>query len=146
MKAIKSLFADNVYTKVEYVPNDIGNNKFHVYKRLGRLDTWAKIDERKTLAEAEELAKSRGDSVVYMGIYENGKKKGVADWEDRPLKHSPEQVLELRRKNYEGYKPELNREEEPPVKPPKFVKASLNPETEIPVQVETKFLRRASRG
>jgi hypothetical protein len=146
MKAIKSLFTDNVYTKVEYVPNNIAGNRFHVYKRIGRFDTWTKIDERKTLDEAEELAKSRGDKVVYMGVYENGKKKGVADWEERPLKHSPEQVLELRRKSYENYKPELNRAEGVAVPEPKFVKAALNKETEIPVEVENKFVRRASKG
>lgn len=146
MKSFKSLFTDSTYTKVEYVVNDIEGNKFHVYKRIGRFGAWEKWDERKTLAEAEEYAKSRGESVTYMGIYENGKRKGMTDWEERPLKHSPEQVQELRRKSYEGYKPEFNRAQDVIVPEPKYVKASLNKEVEYPVEVEKKFSRRLSKG
>lgn len=83
MKSIRGLFADVTYTKVEYVKNDINNEPFHVWKKEGVFGTWCESYPYKTLAEAEEFAKSRSDSVVYMGLYENGKRKGMTDWEDR---------------------------------------------------------------
>jgi hypothetical protein len=82
MLAIKSLFKDVQYVKVEYVKNDYNNEKFHVYRKDGNFSSWKHSYAYKTLAEAEEFAKSRGDSVVYMGVFENGSRKGMTAWED----------------------------------------------------------------
>lgn len=80
MKAIKSLFFnDVVYTKVEYVKNDTLGEKFHVYKSYGV--GWEKIDARKTLEEALELA-NKPEKVRCMGIYEGGVRKGMLDWKE----------------------------------------------------------------
>lgn len=79
MKTLKSFFHDETCTKIEYVKNDTLNEKFHVYRRDSIYEKWRKTDARKTLAEAEELANNPA-KVTYMGIYENGVRKGMIDW------------------------------------------------------------------
>jgi hypothetical protein len=145
-KAISGIFKDVIYTYVDYVKDDPKEERFHVYERVGFFNNWTKIEARKTLAEAEEIAKNRAPTVAYKGIYENGKRKAMTDWEDKQLTHSPEQVRELRRKSYEGYNPEINRVDGSPVPDPKYVKAPLNKEVEHSIEVEKKFSRRLSRG
>jgi hypothetical protein len=75
-----------IEAKIEFVKHDPNGEPFHVYKRekgfLFFKEPWVQSQRLKTLPEAEEKVKSLGDTVDYLGIYENGKRKGVTDWND----------------------------------------------------------------
>lgn len=135
--------------KIEYVKNDHKGEPFHVWKKddgfLGFFWGWRETYSYSTLPAAEEFAKSREEHVVYLGVFENGVRKAMTDWEDAQLKVSQTDVLSLRSKSYDGYKPELNRVDGAPVKDPKFFKPAINKELEVKVEVESKFLRKELR-
>lgn len=74
-----------IQAKIEYVKHDENGEQFHVYKRYKELfgwSAWIQSQRLKTLPEAEEKVKSLGDSVVYLGIFEDNKRKGTTDWND----------------------------------------------------------------
>lgn len=64
-------------TKIEIYPQKKELEKFHVFQKDSFLDNWREVGRFKTIDEAEEYALSRGESVNYRGIYEDGKKKGM---------------------------------------------------------------------
>jgi hypothetical protein len=79
--------------KIEYVPNDPSGEKYHVFTKDNFDLFWKSTYRYKTLKEAEEYAKSRDQNVNYLGIYENGQRKGMAAWEDEEMeKKHPEEI------------------------------------------------------
>jgi hypothetical protein len=88
-----------IQAKIEYVKNDPTGDKWHVYKRTKGLfnffTSWDKSECRKTLQEAEEKVKSLGDTVQYLGIFENGVRKGTMAWDDNKANKPAPKPLDL---------------------------------------------------
>lgn len=88
-----------IEAKVEFVKNDPKGEKYHVKKRekgfLNFFTGWEESEHRKTLQEAEEKIKSLGDHVIYLGIFENGVRKGTMAWDDKEIKKPKIEPLDL---------------------------------------------------
>ncbi len=58
--------------KVEYYPDKKETEKYHVMIKDSFISGWREVGAFKTADEADEFALSRGEKMIYEGIYNNG--------------------------------------------------------------------------
>lgn len=68
------------FVKIYYEFDSEKSKPYKLFEREGFFDSWLLVGNYKTLNEAQEVGRSRARKVVDMGIFEQGRRKGMLSW------------------------------------------------------------------
>ncbi len=72
------------FVKVYYTYDDSRKLPFKLFESESFFSGWRAVGDYKTLEEAQESGRSRAVTVLDMGLFEKGHRKGMMSWWDEP--------------------------------------------------------------